>query len=184
MKIKTLLIYFLLPTTVMLAQEETEIEEKIKPTFFQFDLSIPFSPNEERGKIYSNGTTNSNSIFIPNGINGKIGYGLQKGRWVALSLHTGIEWLIREKLVASPVFGNLRLSPYIGYDTRFVLQMGYGKGFALGRGNLNGIYRKLSLGLETDEDLNIFVEISNYGFSLPNTNSVYSVNLGLSLRTF
>jgi hypothetical protein len=184
MKIKKLLIFLLFSTSVLFAQEEIDAEEIISPTFFQFDLSIPFSANEDRGKTYSDGTKNDGSIFIPNGLNAKFGYGLQKGKWVALSAHTGIEWLIKEKLVASPLFANLRLSPNLGNDTRLVLQMGYGKGFALGRGNLSGNYRKLSLGLETDEDLNIFIEISNYGFSLPNTSSIVSLNLGLSLRTF
>jgi len=99
-------------------------------------------------------------------------------------LHTGIDWKIDEKLVAVPLFGNLRLSPGFGNGTRITLQAGFGKGFVLGRGNLVGNYQRYSIGIESDEDVILFAEISGYDFKLHNQTSVYSFSIGLAIRTF
>jgi hypothetical protein len=82
------------------------------------------------------------------------------------------------------VYANLRISPSIGYDNRIVLQAGYGMGFALGRGDLSGAYKKLSISYESDQDVNIFIEISGYNMPIHNSSSVGTISIGVSLRTF
>lgn len=64
------------------------------------------------------------------------------------------------------------------------MQFGYGKAFALGRGNLSGTYKKISLGVETDEDVIIFIEVADYQMKVGQFKSVGSVSLGIALRTF
>lgn len=162
--------------------DSKEIEKK-KTTFTQFDLAVPLKANANYGEINQFGTRND-YWFLPNGINAKFGYGIQHQKWVSVSAHAGIEFIGREKLVAVPVYANLRFSPNIGYGNRIVLQAGYGKGFALGRGNLSGEYKKFSISYEADQDTNIFIEVSGYNLPIHNSNSVGSLSIGISLRTF
>lgn len=164
--------------------DSNQIEKaKIKSTFFQFDLSIPLTANINRGESNAN-DSKSTSWFLPDGISGKFGFGIQQKKWIGLSLNTGIDWKINEKLVAVPLFGNLRISPGFKNGTRLTLQAGYGKGFALGRGNLVGDYQKYSIGIETTEDLIIFAEVSGYDFKIHNNTSTYNLSLGVAIRTF
>lgn len=165
-------------------KDSEQIEKpKIKRTFLQFDASVPFAVNIHRGETYADGSKNT-AWFLPNGLSGKFGFGIQQNKWIGVSLHTGIDWKIDEKLVAVPMFGNLRISPGLGNGSRITLQAGLGKGFALGRGNLVGTYQKYSIGIETDEDFILFAEVSGYDFKILNRTSVYSFSLGIALRTF
>ncbi len=86
--------------------------------------------------------------------------------------------------MAVPVYGNLRISPRLGNETLLTAQVGFGQGFALGRGNLNGNYAKVSLGIETSDDLIIFIEGSNYSFNFKNEKSIALISLGIALRTY
>lgn len=162
-----------------------EEQAKISHFFTQFEVAVPIKGNPNRNDDYVNGVENTNKDwFIPDGLSAKIGYGIQEKRWVGLSLHTGIDWKGTEKLVAVLVYANFRISPAVSSESRVTLQVGYGKGFALGRGNLSGAYRKISLGIETDYDLIIFIEVADYKIKFREFNSVGSVSLGLALRTF
>lgn len=158
---------------------------KISHFFTQFEFSVPIKGNPNRNEDYVDGVENTNkSWFVPDGLSAKIGYGIQQNRWVGLSLHTGIDWKATEKLVSVPVYANFRLSPALSSESRVTLQVGYGKGFALGRGNLSGEYRKISLGIESDEDILLFIEVADYKIKVREFNSVGSISLGLALRTF
>lgn len=154
-----------------------------KRTYVQFDIAIPLKGNQDRenDNQYSG---NKESWFLPDGLSTKLGYGFHHNNWVAIGLHTGIDWKGSEKLVAVPVFANLKLSPKIGDETRVNLQAGYGKSFALGRGNLSGDYKKVSLGIEDSDGLSLFVELAQYGFTLNNIEKITSFSIGISLTTF
>lgn len=97
----------------------------------------------------------------------KIGSGLHYNNWIVLGIHAGINWEWENKLVIVPLFANFKLSPKIGNETRIVLQTGIRKAVALGRGSLSGYYKKLSLGLQSDDVL-LFIEISQYDFRINN----------------
>ena len=152
-------------------------------TFSQFEVAIPLIGNPNRNENINQETTDR-SWFIPDGISSKFGYGIQHKKWIGVSIHSGIDWKATYKLVAVPIYGNLRLSPGLGNGYRITFQAGFGRGFALGRGNLSGNYTRVSLGFETDEDFIFFVEGSSYNFNLKNENSIGLISLGIALRTF
>lgn len=184
MKLKITFLFVLL-TCFSFAQQTYDSKDiaKKRTTFTQFDVAVSLKANSNYGEINQFGTRND-YWFHPNGINAKFGYGIQHRKWVAISGHSGIEFIGREKLVAVPVYANLRLSPGIGYGNRIVLQAGYGMGFALGRGDLSGAYKKFSISYESDQDVNIFIEVSGYNMPIHNSSSVGTVSIGVSLRTF
>ncbi|TDE54912.1 hypothetical protein [Flavobacterium sp. GT3P67] len=154
-----------------------------KFTYTQFDVAFSIKGNPDRGETDLNGNTD-NLWFLPDGLSSKIGYGIHHNKWVGLGIHSGIDWKWTDKLVVVPVFANLKLSPKIGDDTRITLQLGLGKAIALGRGDLMGDYKKISLGLQTADDLILFVEVSHYEIPINNQRDSYNINLGLSLVSF
>ena len=64
-----------------------------------------------------------------------------------------------------------------------MLQIGLGKTAALGRGSLSGDYKKLSLGLQSD-DLLFFIEIGQYDFRLNDQKNIGKISLGISVVRF
>ena len=181
-KIVTLLVIFILVFEGYSQESKTTQKNNLAP-FYQFEIAIPLVGNPNRNEEISEEITDR-SWFIPDGISSKFGYGIQHNKWIATSIHSGIDWKATYKLVAIPVYGNLRLSAGIGNGYRITAQAGFGRGFALGRGNLNGNYTRVSLGFETDEDFIFFVEGSSYNFKLKNENSIGLISLGVALRTF
>lgn len=187
MKYKILFLFFL--SLVAFSQQDKTtyitIEGKKKretPFFSQFELTIPFRANENQGEVYADGSKN-NYWFLPNGLSGTIGYGLQQKKWVGISAHTGLDWIATQKLVAIPIYINFRLSPKIFEESRLVFQAGFGNSFALGRGNLSSKFIKYSIGYETDEDLNMYLALSGYDFKINNSGNGY-IGLGISVRRF
>lgn len=154
-----------------------------KFTYIQFDVAIPIKGNPDRGETDLNGNTN-NLWFLPDGLSSKIGYGIHHNKWISLGIHSGVDWRWTDKLVVVPIFGNLKLSPKISDDTRIALQLGLGKAMALGRGDLMGDYKKISLGVQTPDDLIIFIELSHYAIPINNQKDIGSISFGLSLVTF
>lgn len=162
----------------------TKSEEKIKlkPTYIQYDVTIAIkrNPNADGIDPYTNEKEN---WFLPDGFGTKIGFGLHYNKWVALGIHSGINWEWTNKLVVVPVFANFKLSPRISEETRIVLQTGLGKAIALGRGSLIGDYLKISLGLQSEEVL-LFIEVNQYNFRLNNQKNSGNISLGLAFISF
>ena len=71
----------------------------------------------------------------------------------------------------------------MGEDTRITLQLGLGKAMALGRGNLIGDYKKISLGLQSD-DLLLFIELNHYAVPISTQKDSGNISLGISLISF
>lgn len=154
-----------------------------KPHFYkQFDFAIALRGNQDNEN--DNSGTDENYWFLPDGVSGKIGFGFHQNRWLALGIHTGIDWQASEKLVAVPVFANVRVSPRIGENTRIYLQAGYGKSFAIGRGNLSGDYKKISLGIESADGVSLFIELAQHGFTLHHIQNINMVSIGISSVLF
>ena len=175
MKYHLLIFWFLLINSALYSQER-------KFTYIQFDvtLSITGNPDRDEPEAYAG---EKKPFFIPNAIGSKLGYGVHYKQWLTLGIHSGLDWKWDDKLVAVPVYLNFGLSPKIGDGTRITMQLGYGRGFALGRGNLNGEYKKARLGL-TGDDKTLFIEISDYDFQLHDQRSIGSISLGISLISF
>ena len=157
--------------------------QKTNNRFTQFDISVPLKGNSTYGEIDSNGVR-SDYWLLPDGLSLKYGVGIDHKKWVSLGAHSGIDWIITQKLVVVPVFANFKLSPKVSEDVRVYAQIGYGKSFGIGRGNLIGVYRKISLGVENDDGVSLFIQISDFGIQFVNIKSVASLSIGLSLITF
>jgi hypothetical protein len=161
----------------------TVCSQNKKITYIQFDISASLAGNNERYESEDYPGQKNKDWFVPDGLGSKIGYGVHYKKWITLGLHTGIDWKWEDKLVAVPVYINFGLSPKVGENTRITAQAGYGKGFALGRGNLNGEYRKLRIGIGSD-DFIIFIETCQYDIILHDQKSINSINLGISVVNF
>lgn len=170
------ILYAFLFTSVSYAQAN-------KITYTQFEITIPLKGNPDRD-VVDPYTNKKGSFFLPDGIGSKIGYGIHYKKWIALGIHSGLEWKWTDQLVVAPIFANFRLSPKIGEDIRLTLQLGLGKAIALGRGDLMGDYKKISLGIQTSDDLLLFIEVSSYGIPLNNQKETGSVSLGIGLISF
>jgi hypothetical protein len=154
-----------------------------KRTFTQFEITIPLKGNPNNNEVYPDGRSNK-TWFLPDGLSAKFGFGFHQNKWIALGIHTGVDWKATEKLVAIPIYGNLKLSPKVGDEIRLFAQIGYGKSFAIGRGNLSGAYRKLSLGLQDSNDVAIFIEIAEHQLAFNNYPKINTVSVGICLTTF
>ena len=69
-------------------------------------------------------------------------------------------------------------------ETRIYGQAGYGKSFGLGRGNLSGKYKKISLGIENSDDFSIFIEIAEHNLAFNKFSKINSFSIGICLTTF
>lgn len=163
------------------SQKDTQTSQKI--TFSQLELAIPFKGNPNRNNTEINEQSNKN-WFIPDGIFTKVGYGIHYNSWIGISLNTGIDWKATEKMIAVPIYTNLRIAPKISQNSRITLQTAYGRGFVLGRGNVSGEYKKISLGFETDSECVFFIELSEYDVQFNNFNKINSVSLGVAALIF
>lgn len=176
MKVFHVLIFSILSPLFSFGQSE-------KITYFQFEIAMPTRGNQNYGTVYPDGSRNK-SWFLPDGLSSKVGFGIHKNKWILLGIHLGIDWKATEQLVAIPVYGNFRLSPKIGNETRIYTQIGYGKSFAIGRGNLSGTYRKLSLGFQNSDDFSIFIEFAEHQLTFNKYPIINSISLGICLTTF
>ena len=154
-------------------------------TYTQFDISTSLTgnPNREKETPY---THKKESWFLLDGLNANFGFGIHKNKWVAIGIHTGVNWKATQQLVAVPVFGNLKISPKLSkYDeSKLFLAIGYGKTFAIGRGALSGDYKKISIGIDTNNDFSLFLELAHHDLNFNEFKTGYSFNLGISFMHF
>ena len=169
--------------TLLLLSTFSAFSQNKKFTYTQFDITVSIKGNPDRD-VEDQYTHKKGSWFLPDGLGAKFGYGIHYKKWIGLGIHSGINWEWTDKLAVVPVFANFRLSPLLGDDTRITLQLGLGKAIALGRGDLTGDYKKISLGIQTSDDIILFVELNNYSFPINNQRDSGNISLGLSLITF
>jgi hypothetical protein len=129
--------------------------------FSQFELALPIKYNPDHSE-------ENTTWFVPNGIVARYGYGVDYDETFGISLHTGLDFKGKQKVVNVPVFANLRFSPEIGESTNVVFEYGVGKAFALGRGDLSGVFQRYKLGLVSQMKAGLFVEYANYGYKINN----------------
>jgi hypothetical protein len=167
--------------------ESYKEQEKSKPLsengqFIVFDISVPFRGNETYGEIDQNGNR-SDYWFLPDGIGAKLGYGIHFSEWIGLSVNTGFDVVAQQKLFSVPVYASIVLTPSVSSESSILLQYGFGKSFAIGRGNLSGFYNKFRIGFGDDEIL-FFADLSLNGFDVRNIQNTGSISLGLTIPVF
>ncbi len=163
--------------------ESYKEQEKSKPLiengqFIMFDISVPLRGNETYGEIDQNGNR-SDYWFLPDA---KLGYGIHFSEWIGLSVNTGFDVVAQQKLFSVPVYASIVLTPRINDDVSLFLQYGFGKSFAIGRGNLSGYYNKFRIGL--GGDIIIFADVSLNGFAVRNIENTGSFSLGITIPVF
>lgn len=175
-----LLLFFLLAGFSGQSQIVVEFLPKQEPrsTYMFFGLSLPL-----RHHFDANAEVD-NLKFLPDGINTKFGLGFQYKRLLGAGVHTGTEWRLSEKLIAVPVYANLRIAPEINEDARILVQPGFGWAFGIGHGDLSGYYGKLSIGFEQLDGISYYGEFSEYGFSRDDTGRMRAVSFGIGLTIF
>lgn len=154
----------------------------LKQSYRQLDLAIPLV--YDPGDFGNEDTTRS---ILPAGFNALAGFGYDYKKIAGLGFHSGFMARWDEKLVAVPVFVNLRTSPNIGKNTFISLQAGYGKSFALGRGGLSGDFKRISVGVGSRDEIiqgALFVEYNQMGFPIHEREKIESLSLGVSFFFF
>ena len=171
--------------------KEIKDEKKQKKSFFgeagafsNFSLSVPFRANTERGTNDPDTGEESEYWFLPDGINLHAGFGVHTTETIALSVNAGLDGMLTPKLVVVPVYASLLVNPRFGDESTVALQYGIGRAFALGRGDLSGLYQKYRLGFTNGDKAGFFIEINYYGFGLRDIRQVSTVNLGVCLFNF
>lgn len=172
--------------TVFITSEAKEDKEKKSlfgeaGAFSNFAVSVPIRGNDPN---YISDDNSDRPWFLPDGINLHGGFGVHTTQTIALSANAGLDGLISEKLVAAPVYASLILNPKIGDETSIYAQAGIGWAFALGRGNLSGLYQKYRLGIANGDHIGFFAEVNAYGFGIYSPNQIYSFNIGIALFNF
>lgn len=179
MKHSLILFFFILSTSVFSQEED-------KPTLFgdftQFEISVPLQGNKNYGEVFPDGSTNT-SWFVPDGVNANFGYGVHFNKWIGVSANTGIGMKVSEKLFMAPVFSNIRIMPKIGSESRIGIDVGLGKTFAIGRGNLTGDFKRIKLNFESD-DKQLFIEVVSYGIAFNDKGKMGSISIGIAVMNF
>lgn len=179
-----LLFFLKLPVTAQTSSEDllSPNQNNQRTTYKQLDVSIPAAYD------FTNVNNNNGvSSVLPAGINAIVGYGLNYHNRLGIGLHSGLNTRWDEKLVAVPVFGNFRFSPMIGKNHFISMQVGYGKAFGLGRGDLSGDYKRINVGLGNTSEIirgAIFVEYNEMDFPIGDRKKIAAVALGVSFYFF
>lgn len=147
-----------------------------------FEFTLPLGVNPRHGEI-NEYTNETEPAFLLDGLGAKFGYGFHYDKWIGLSGHTGIDYRIRQKLVSVPVYGLITLSPRLTDELGLLFQFGYGKSFAIGRGDLMGTYQKYRVGILIDDGISLFLDASLNGFKLKNE-VTGSLSIGIAILTF
>lgn len=156
-------------------------------TFAQLALSVPLRGNPDEGNDDYYEDNDDPSVFdyvVPDGIGAHLGYGVFYNSWIGISANTGIDFVGQQKLVTTPVYGMLTLTPFLKQEYGLLFQVGLGHTFALGRGNLSGTYQKYRLGAIIGGQLSIHFEANLYGFPIYDFREAGSISIGVSLLDF
>ncbi|MGX7667579.1 hypothetical protein [Flavobacterium pedocola] len=151
-------------------------------SYRQLEFSIPLvydlsnSPDDDAARS-----------ILPAGINALIGYGYDYKKVLGLGFHSGLTTRWDEQLVAVPIFLNFRASPKISKNAFLSLQAGYGKSFALGRGDASGDYKRVNIGVGSMDEIiqgAIFIEYTQMDFPVHEREKIEALSLGVTFFFF
>ena len=164
------------------SQETPKETDAETPThsYAKLDFSFPIKANQYAGEIDPY-TGEKQYWFLPDGISARFGFGVKPIDWIGIGANIGIDWKASECLVVAPLFGTLKICPKIGDDSRIIVEPGLGRALTLGKNNLAGYFKKISIGFEdTDVGFGLYVELCQYGFSKNTNQKIGSFSVGLT----
>jgi len=162
--------------------KETDVKTP-KKSYAKLDFSVPLRVNQYAGEI--DPYTGENEYwFLPDGISARFGYGIKPVDWLGVGANFGIDWKGSKCLVVAPVFGTLKICPKSGMEIRFFAEAGLGRALALGKNDLAGYFKKISLGFEEPQSggIGLYIELCQYGFSKITEEKIGSFSVGLSYQ--
>lgn len=159
--------------------KNTDIKDT-RHTYAKLDFSFPLRVNQYYGEIDPY-TGEKEPFFLPDGFCARFGYGVKLIDWIRVGANFGIDWKGNKCLVVAPIFGTLKICPIAGMDLRYFVEAGYGRSLVLGKNDLSGYFKKISLGVEEPNDgIGLYVELCQYGFSKITDEKIGSFCLGLT----
>lgn len=181
---KAFLLLFILLISYFGYSQETPNEtdtETPRLSYAKLDFSFPIKANQYAGEIDPY-TGEREYWFLPDGISARFGYGLKPVDWLGIGANFGIDWKGSKCLVVAPIFGTLRICPKVGNDTRLFVEPGFGRALVIGKNDLAGYFKKISLGFEEPErgGIGLYIELCQYGFSKITEEKIGSFCVGLT----
>lgn len=166
--------------------QETPKEKDIKEhrhSYAKLDFSVPIKANQYAGEIDPY-TGEREYWFLPDGISARFGYGIKPIDWIAIGANIGIDWKGSKCLVVAPVFGSLKICPKVAKDLNLFVEAGLGRALAVGRDDLAGYFKKISIGIEESGSggIGLYIELCQYGFSKNTDEKIGSFSVGLTYQ--
>jgi hypothetical protein len=182
MKAKLILIAFFF-TSMGFAQDLYNSAEskpkKAKYTYTKFEFSVPIRVNQYAGEIDEYGE--DEPWFLPDGVIGRFGMGVKINKFIWVGGNIGIDWKANECLVVAPLFGTIKINSKVSNDFRMYVEPGLGRAMAVGRNDLSGYFKKISLGFEdANGGVGLYLELCQYGFSKNTEKRIGSFCIGIS----
>lgn len=157
----------------------TATPPKARYTYMDITFSVPIRANQYAGEIDPY-TGEKEPWFLPDGVSGRVGFGVKATDWLSIGTNLGMDWKASECLVVVPLFGSMKIGPKIAKDIRLFVEPGLGRAFALGSTQLSGYFKKISLGIEDPESgFGLYLELCQYGFSKNYDYKIGSFSVGL-----
>lgn len=181
LKVK-LLVILLLVSAPSFSQERNDtitISKKKRYTYTKFEFSVPIRVNQYAGEINDYGE--DEPWFLPDGVIGRFGMGIKINKFFWVGGNIGIDWKANECLVVAPLFGTFKINSKVSKDFRMYVEPGFGRAMALGRNDLAGNFKKISVGFEdANGGLGLHLEFCQYGFRKNTEKRIGSFCIGLS----
>jgi hypothetical protein len=180
-----LLLFFIVYNGFAQEQEKkNDVKEDSKITYIKFDFSVPLKANQYAGEIDPY-TGETGYWFLPDGLSARVGFGAHYDKWIGAGINIGMDWKGSQCLVIAPIFGSFRISPRVSEDVRITLEAGYGRSLVISGDHLSGYFKKLSIGVDSEESgFGLYVELNNYGFYKNYSDTIGSLSLGLTYQIF
>lgn len=176
------LIILLLIGSISFSQEKNDtltFSKKKRYAYTKFELAVPIRVNQYAGEINDYGE--DEPWFLPDGVIGRFGMGIQINRFIWVGGNIGIDWKAKECLVVAPLFGTIKINSKVSKDFRMYVEPGWGRAMAIGRHDLAGYFKKISLGFEdANGGLGLYLELCQYGFRKNTEDRIGSFCIGLA----
>ncbi|MEK8179294.1 hypothetical protein WMW71_02980 [Flavobacterium buctense] len=177
-----LLLILLLISSIGFSQENRDtltVAKKKRYTYTKFEFAIPIRVNQYAGEIDEYGE--DEPWFLPDGVIGRFGMGIKINQFLWVGGNIGIDWKANECLVVAPLFGTIKINSKVSKDFRMYVEPGFGRAMAIGRNDLSGYFKKISLGFEdANGGLGLYLELCQYGFSKNSEKRIGSFCIGLA----